>query len=194
MIAGARVAYRMALDHPDCVERLSCLDIIPTHDMWRIMDDVRSHAAYHWHFLAQPAPMPETLIMADPAYYLDHTIASWARSRDLASFDTRAMDHYRATFASFERVHAACEDYRAGWFLDKAIDNQDREAGRKITCPTLVVSGPASKTSDPSGQDRIWREWADDVTCATVEAGHFVAEEAPEETLEHLLGFLTKEG
>ena len=189
---GARVAYRMALDHPARVSKLVCLDIIPTYDMWQNMNDVRAVDAYHWPFLTQPAPMPETLIMADPSYYLDHTIASWARSRDLSSFDPRAMEHYRATFANQGRIHAACEDYRAGWFADYDIDRVDREAGRKIACPTLVISGPASKTSDANGQEAIWKNWASDLTCLTVEAGHFVAEEAPEESAAHMLDFLTR--
>lgn len=187
---GGRTAYRMALDHPTRLTRLICLDIIPTLDMWQGMTAPRGMAAYHWQFLAQPHPLPETLIAADPAYYLDHTIASWALSRDLSAFDPDAMDHYRTTFASPDRIHAACEDYRAGWTIDQQNDQTDREEGSKIACPTLVISGPASKTSDADGQRAIWSQWARDLTCHTVTAGHFVAEEAPEDCLALMLDFL----
>lgn len=189
---GARVAYRMALDHPDHVDRLACLDILPTYDMWQGMDAPKAMNAYHWQFLAQPYPLPETLIMADPAYYLDHTIASWAKSRDLAAFDPDAMAHYRATFASHNQVHGVCQDYRAGWHIDRVHDEQDRQAGNKILAPTLVISGPASKTSDAKAQQAIWNPWCENLTCHNVPAGHFVAEEAPKETLDLLLPFLTE--
>lgn len=187
---GGRVAYRMALDQPDRVKKLACLDIISTHDMWKGMDAAKAMSAYHWQFLAQPYPLPETLIMADPAYYLDHTIASWAKSRDLSAFDPDAMLHYRATFATKDQVHGVCQDYRAGWGIDQQLDAKDREDGRKIEAPTLVISGPASKTSDPKAQQRLWAPWCEDVSCHTVPAGHFVAEEAPQETLDLLLPFL----
>ncbi|SNZ05395.1 alpha/beta fold hydrolase [Cohaesibacter gelatinilyticus] len=187
---GARVAYRMALDHSDKVEKLVCLDITPTLDMWQGMNAPKAMNAYHWQFLAQPYPLPEKLIMADPAYYLDHTIASWAKSRDLSAFDPKAMDHYRATFATEEQVHGACQDYRAGWAIDQELDARDREEGRKIKAPTLVISGPASKTSDSKAQQRLWEQWCENIDCQTVSAGHFVAEEAPSETLDLLLPFL----
>nr|WP_321445473.1 alpha/beta hydrolase [uncultured Cohaesibacter sp.] len=189
---GGRVAYRMALDHPNRVTRLICLDIIPTLDMWQGMTASRGMAAYHWQFLAQPYPLPERLITADPATYLDHTIASWALKRDLSAFDADAMAHYRATFATPDRIHAACEDYRAGWSIDQQIDLADREKGNRIACPTMVISGPASKTSDADGQRAIWSQWATDLTCHTVTAGHFVAEEAPEDSLSLMLEFLSR--
>lgn len=187
---GGRVAYRMALDHPEKVEKLACLDIIITLDMWSGMDASKAMNSYHWQFLAQPYPLPEKLIMADPAYYLDHTIASWAKGRDLSAFNPDAMDHYRATFATEKQVHGVCQDYRAGWMIDQELEARDREDGRKIKAPTLVISGPASKTSDPIAQQRLWEKWCEKVSCHTVPAGHFVAEEAPSETLELLLPFL----
>ncbi|WP_245418447.1 alpha/beta fold hydrolase [Cohaesibacter intestini] len=189
---GGRVAYRMALDHPKCVTRLICLDIIPTLDMWQGMNASRGMAAYHWQFLAQPYPLPERLIAADPAMYLDHTIASWALNRDLSAFDADAMAHYRATFTTPDHIHGVCEDYRAGWGIDQQIDQTDRERGKKIACPTMVISGPASKTSDADGQRAIWSQWASDLTCHTVTAGHFVAEEAPEDCLVLILDFLSR--
>lgn len=188
---GARVAYRMALDHTDLVTQLICLDIIPTWDMWQSMDATRGVAGYHWQFLAQPAPLPETLIAADPGYYLNHTIASWALTRDLSAFDDEAMAHYRATFDTHDRIHAACEDYRAGWGADYVIDQTSLNEGQVIACPTLVISGPASKTSDAEGQRKIWQKWATDLTCHTVSAGHFVAEEAPDDTVGLILAFLS---
>ncbi|MCV6546336.1 MAG: alpha/beta hydrolase [Cohaesibacter sp.] len=190
---GGRVAYRMALDHPQRVSKLVCLDILTTYDMWHQVTAAKAVSAYHWQFLAQPYPLPETLIMADPAYYLEHTIASWAKNRDLSAFDPDAIAHYRATFATRQQVHNACQDYRAGWSIDRDHDEQDLQAGRKIKAPTQIISGPASATSDANAQQNLWEQWCESVQCYTVPAGHFVAEEAPEETLTLLVPFLTKD-
>ncbi len=190
---GARVAYRLALDSPETVERLIALDILPTIDNWERMRASSAISSYHWPFLAQPEPLPETLIAADPVYYLEHTLKSWTRNGSLDAFDVRALDDYRQAIRSPERVHAMCEDYRAGATVDWRLDQESRTRGDRITTPALVLWSSdylnASKGDfDPIG---IWRNWADDVTGAKITSGHFLAEENPEETLAAIEAFLT---
>ncbi|PLX36179.1 MAG: alpha/beta hydrolase [Hyphomicrobiales bacterium] len=192
---GARVGYRMALDHADRVERLVVLDILPTADYWLRMDRAYGLKMYHWLFLAQPAPMPETLIGGAPAAYLEHTIASWSKAGDLSAFDPRALDAYRGFFAEPERIHAVCEDYRAGAGIDRELDEADQAAGRRIACPVLTVWGETGLAPKPASEDdsqlSVWRRWTENVTGAPVDSGHFVAEENPQATLAHLIPFLT---
>ena len=105
------------------------LDIVPTYTMWHGMDRALAYKVWHWTFLALPAPFPETLIGKDPVYYLDWKIASWTKAKDLSAFDPRALAHYRAFFQDPLRIHATCEDYRAGRTTDLALDEADRAAG-----------------------------------------------------------------
>ena len=190
---GARVTYRLALDEPGRVSRLAVLDIVPTHAMWTGLDMDMAMTIYHWMFLAQPEPLPETLIGKAPVDYIDHTIASWTKAGDLSGFDRRALDHYRAFFSVPERLHATCEDYRAGATYDFQADSEDFDAGNKITCPLLALWGQhgiPGKTDGPLG---IWRQWATDVRGAPIDAGHFLPEENPKATLDALLPFLMEE-
>lgn len=187
---GARVAYRMALDHPEKIERLALLDILPTYAMWRDMKHGLAMSTYHWQFLAQPNPMPETLIGKAPEYYVDYTLASWTLAKNLSIFDETALFHYRALLKSKATLHAICEDYRAGETYDRFADEADMKAGRKITCATLVLWGTdyvAKRADSPLG---IWREWCENVSGKAIVSGHFLAEEAPEDTLAALLPFL----
>ncbi len=188
---GARVAYRLALDHPDVVARLIILDVVPTVDAWQAMAAQEALDTYHWPFLAQPAPLPETLIAGAPEFYVDHTLASWSATNDLTPFAPAALAQYRALLANPESRHAACEDYRAGATCDWQHDKADKEAGRKIACPTLVLWGTdyLSQTPDQSTLD-VWRPWCTDVRGSTIRSGHFLAEENPVDTLDHMLHFL----
>lgn len=194
---GGRVGYRMALDHPERVSCLAVLDIVPTHAMWHNFTVKLAMKTYHWLFLAQPEPLPETLIGGAPDYYLDTTIASWTRDRSLAAFDPAALDHYRQLFRDPARIHAACEDYRAGQTIDLAADEADVAAGRRIACPVFVLWGDAGIPGGTKGQDdddgplATWRKWADTVDGTAIDAGHFVCEENPQATLAALLPFLT---
>jgi haloacetate dehalogenase len=177
---GGRVAYRLALDHPDRVERLAVLDIIPTSEMWHRMDRRLGLVDWHWFFLAQPAPFPETLIGADPdAYYF---------RGDRSRFHPEALEDYLRCVSDPATIHAMCEDYRAGAGIDVELDEADRAAGRKITCPVLVLwAGPDELGwFDPVA---IWREWAVDVRGRALDCGHFLAEEAPDETYAELAAF-----
>lgn len=187
---GARVAYRMALDHSAMVNCLTVLDIVPTYAMWHNFTVKLAMKTYHWLFLAQPNPLPEMLIETAPVGYLDYTMASWTKARDLSAFDPSALAEYRIHFATPEHIHAACNDYRAGATCDLADDEADRAAGRRISCPVQVLwgdTGIPSETDDPLA---VWREWCVRVEGAPIDSGHFVAEENPGATLAHLLPFL----
>jgi haloacetate dehalogenase len=191
---GARVAYRLALDHPQAVAALVPVDIIPTAEVWRRITAESALRGYHWQFLAQPFPLPETLIDRDPVYYLELTLRSWAGPHDLSPFADEALAHYRAQVQDSERVHAFCEDYRAGASVDRRLDEADLAAGRKIACPTLILHGSRLPTGSAGDPLDAWRAWCSDARAATVAAGHFLAEENPAGTLAALLPFLTAHG
>lgn len=185
---GGRVGYRMALDHPGRVTKLSVLDIIPTLDMWRGMDAKRAMVVYHWPFLAQRAPLPEMLIEKAPLEYIDWTLGSWAPD-GLKKFDPRALAHYRAFFQDPARIHACCEDYRAGQSTDVQFDEEDFNAGRKITSPTLALWGTRGIPNSGGDPLTIWQQWATKLEGRAIDCGHFLPEEAPEETAAALIEF-----
>ena len=187
---GARVGYRLALDHRECLAKLAVLDIVPTLAMWKGMNAARAIAVYHWSFLAQPKPLPEKLIAPASRFYLDHTLASWTKKKNLDAFDPRALDHYRAFFAEPARIHACCEDYRAGATFDWADDEANFAAQRKITTPMLALWGGAGLPAQGENPLDVWRRWAVDVKGHAIDCGHFLPEEAPEETAAALATFL----
>ena len=184
---GARVAYRMALDHAERVTKLAVLDIVPTYAMWAGADRQFGLGAYHWFFLAQPEDLPERLIGGASEYFLRTTLARWAGNAE--AFAPEAMAEYVAHFQDPSCIHATCEDYRAGATLDLDHDAADREQGRRITCPVLVLWGAGR--SGRGGRDRLatWREWAADVRGHGLPCGHFLPEEAPDETYAALHAF-----
>lgn len=187
---GGRVAYRMALDSPQCVRALVVLDIVPTYDMWRNFDAEFAMKTYHWLFLAQPHPLPEMLIEQAPIAFLDHTLASWTKAKDLSAFDEAALAEYRYHYATPEHVHATCNDYRAGWTYDYAADETDRKAGKRISCPTLSIWGDEGIPRAIEGSLDNWKAWCGNVRGGSVDSGHFVAEENGEATLAMLVPFL----
>ena len=187
---GGRVGYRLALDHPGRLEQLAVLDIVTTYDMWHCFDATLATRAWHWTFLALPAPFPETLIGHDPKSFFDSRARAGAKAKDAAIFDPRALAHYHAAYDDPTRIHAMCEDYRAGRTTDLVHDEADRTAGKTIGCPVLALWGttglPANGGLDPLA---LWREWATDLRGFAVESGHYLAEENPDATAKALLAF-----
>ena len=189
---GARVSYRLALDHPERVNKLGIIEVIPTGDMWERFDAGMAVKAYHWSFLAQPHPLPEQLIEGDPGFYLQWTLRSWTRCGTLDPFDPDALAEYRMAFSEPEHIHAACEDYRAGWHLDGKRDQEDRAAGRKIKAPIHYVwsdRGFPAKAADDSLD--FWRAWGDRVTGQPIQSGHFAQEENPQAVIDAFLPFFS---
>jgi haloacetate dehalogenase len=182
---GARVAYRMALDQPDRVTRAAVLNIIPTVEQFERMGGGPSLGYWPWFLLAQPAPFPERLLGADPAAVLKHVFATWAGNPEAINAEVR--EAYRRALEP-TTIAAICADYRASFHLDREHDAADREAGRRIAAPLLVVIG-AEETQLADAPD-IWRAWADDVAVAELHGGHFLPEEAPDALLSVLLTFL----
>jgi len=186
---GARVAYRMAFDHPERVEKLGIVEVVPTALMWDHFNDRMSFSAYHWTFLAQPHPLPETMIGANPEFYLDWTLKVWTQDKSLDAFDPDALAEYRRAATQADRIRAWCEDYRAGYTIDRELDEADRKAGRKIKAPLhfLYTShGFPAQTGNPL---ELWRAWAETVTGSQTEAGHFVQEENPDSVVENFVPF-----
>jgi haloacetate dehalogenase len=189
---GGRVAYRMALDHHAQVETLVTLDIVPTVEQWNMLARVDGAVdSYHWPFLARPHPFPERMIEASADFYLDTTLASWTAGKTLDAFSTGALEDYRTHFRNTEVVHAMCNDYRAGATCDVEHDRAAIDEGRKITAPMLAMWGETGfgrkAASNPLD---VWKRWAHNVSGAAVNSGHFMAEEAPDETLAAMLPFL----
>ena len=187
---GARVAYRLALDHPQCVTGLVSLDVVTTLDTWEATNMGRAIGGFHWPFLAQPEPFPEKLIGGDPEFFAEWLMRKWAG--DAFQFNEAAMAEYKRCFAKSEVIHATCEDYRAGATIDMELDLEDRKAGRRITCPLLFLWGGSRGFGGTGGSDPldIWRNWADDVSGGPLPTGHFLPDEAPDELVARLIPFL----
>ena len=186
---GGRVAYRLALDHPGRLSRLAVLDILPTYDYWERINRLYALKIYHWTFLAQPHPLPETLIGSNGEFFLRQKMAGQTRSRTLDAIDPRALAHYLAPFRDPSRVHAMCEDYRAGATIDYEIDKADHDAGHRITIPMLALWGDAGIASAAATPLDTWKRWATDVSGAAVASGHFLTEENPDTTAKLLKEF-----
>ncbi|GAA3215384.1 alpha/beta fold hydrolase [Dactylosporangium siamense] len=185
---GARCAYRLALDHPEAVTRLGVIDVVPVGDAYDRADKDFSLAYWQWSFLAAPEPVPEQFIGAAPATLVDFMLDTWAEVKDAFPAEVRA--EYVAKFSDPETVHAICEEFRAAATLDYEQDEADR-GHRRIECPVLFLwseHGAVAKLyDDPLA---MWRAWAGDVRGGPVPVGHFIPEEAPEETTRQLVDFL----
>jgi haloacetate dehalogenase len=177
---GGRCAYRMALDHPDRVEKLAVLDIVPTGDMWRRVDMDFGLVDWHWFFLAQPAPFPEEVIGSNPDVY-------YFRG-DRGRFAPEALEDYLRCARNPETIHGMCEDYRAGATIDLELDEADR-GRRRIACPLLVLWSGREELGRWFDVLDVWGQWADDVRGRALDCSHFLAEEAPDETYVELREF-----
>ncbi len=188
---GARVAYRLALDHGEHVERLAVLDVIPTGDAFARADARFALAFWPWTLLAQPAPLPESLIAGAPHAVIDDALSNWGS--DPAAFPADVRAAYVAALSDRASIHAICEEYRAAATLDLEQDKEDRVAGWRIQCPLLVLwsAGSALDTwyQDIGGPLTIWRNRADEVKGRPIAGGHFFPEQNAAETAAELLQF-----
>ena len=191
---GGRVAHRLALDAPEAVSRLAVLDIAPTLDMLEGADWRFGRAYYHWFFLAQPAPEPERLIAADPVRYLHRKLGGWGAA-SLAHLHPAALAEYERAIQRPEVVHAMCEDYRAAFTCDMALDRESRAAGVRLRCELLVLWGRRGVVQALFDPMALWREASADAAAVQGEAldcGHYLPEEQPEATAERLLRFFSR--
>ena len=181
---GGRVAWRLAVEHPERITRAAILDIVPLPYSMVTRDFATQY--FHWFFLIQPAPFPETLIGNNAEFYL--------RSRFLRptggtpAFSDEAFAEYLRCFKDPATIHATCEDYRAGASID--LDHSGADGSKKVTCPLLVLWGENGTVGRLYDVMRIWREHATNVRGKALPAGHFLPEEVPDETLSELLAFL----
>jgi len=175
---GGRVGYRLALDHPAAVRRLALLDIVSTTVVYEDGGTEMAGRYFHWYFLIQSRPLPEHLIGDDPAFWLEQ-------------FLPEGVDHreYLRTFGTAEGIHATCEDYRAGFAVDLALDRADVAAGRRIVCPTIILWGSRGTVGSVYKPLETWKDLVESPTGYAFDCGHFIPEEKPDETTRALREF-----
>jgi haloacetate dehalogenase len=193
---GGRVAYRMALDHPDRVDRLAVLDILPIETVWERADARFALGYWPWSLLAQPEPLPERILAAVPEAVIDNALGGWGSPAAVFPADVRAA--YIQALREPDHAHAICEEYRAAATIDREHDKADRAGGHRIACPLLALwsaRGPLeSWYVEEAGPIALWRAWSGDVQGHPLDAGHFFPEEAPEQTAEALSPFFGATG
>jgi haloacetate dehalogenase len=185
---GARVAHRLALDHPDAVSRMVLLDIAPTLAMYTQANEEFARAYWHWFFLIRPTPLPETLIEADPENYLRTVMGT--RSAGMGPFTDDAFSEYLRCLKLPGAAIAICEDYRASAGLDLEHDQADIDAGNKLKCPLLALWGEKGTVGRCFSPLHEWQKVALNVEGNALASGHYIAEEIPELLLEYTLDFL----
>lgn len=187
---GARVTYRMALDHRDKVLKAAFLDIAPTRRVWQEMNNMTvAINGYHWTFLAQPVGFPETLLRGNERFYIRSKLMT---QMGKGGFSEEEIEHY-TRLCTPENIHGVCEDYRATATIDLDMDNADFLAGRKIDCPVMLLWGNGSPAAAPrEGMEKIWADYASDIRVARgLPCGHYPSEQAPDSTYEALHSFFS---
>lgn len=188
---GGRVAYRIALDYPDRIDRLAVLDILPIDMAWDRADARFALGFWPWSLLAQPEPLPERILSAVPDAIIDNALGEWGSRGDV--FPPEVRDAYTEVLRDPEHAHAICEEYRAAATIDAAHDRADRENGRRICCPLLVLwsaDGPLDTWyAGEGGPLGLWRLWSDDAHGHALTGGHFFPEENPLQTGQALSRF-----
>jgi haloacetate dehalogenase len=189
---GGRVAYRMALDHSGTVARLAVLDIVPTGEAWRRADARLALAFWPFSLLAQPSPLPETVLTGSPEAVIDDALTNWGSPASVFPPDVRQA--YVDAIRDPAHARAICDEYRAAATIDRRHDDADLAAEHRIACPTLVLwsasGGLAQWYDDVGGPLGVWKRWADDLSGAPIQGGHFFPEEAPGPTADRLGRFL----
>src|SRR6266403_5629370 len=185
---GARVAHRMCLDHPQAVRKVCFMDIAPTLRMYRDTSKEFATKYMWWFFLIQKAPLPEHMIGADAAFFLEQHFE--LQSGTSGALTDEALKEYNRCFCTPDAIHASCEDYRASADIDLEMDEEDEKAGRKIECPVLVLWGENGALGKLGDVLKVWRQYARaPVQGRALDSGHYLAEEQPEEVLQELLRF-----
>jgi len=182
---GGRVTHRMCLDHADRVRRACVMDIVPTHTIFTNLGKDVAYGYYHWLFLSQPYDLPERMIGSDPQYYLDLKLGHWSAS--MGGFEPDAMAEYHRCFSDPATIHASCEDYRAAITID--LDHDEADLDNRIDCPLLVLWGGRALMHKCYDVLDTWKTKANDLRGRALDCGHYLPEEAPEETLREMLGF-----
>ena len=185
---GARVTHRMLLDHAQRIQQAAVLDVVPTYEMVTTTDKAFATVYYHWFFLIQPAELPERLITAQSEYFLRSILKN--QSGDISAFTPEAMAQYLRCLSDPATVHGICEDYRASASIDLQHDEADLQ--QKVRCPLLVLWGANGFIVRKYDILAIWRKRADMVRGYGLPSGHFMAEEAPEETYNALQLFFSQ--
>jgi haloacetate dehalogenase len=187
---GARILHRMCLDQPGKIQRAAILDIIPQHHLLNNVTRQWGTFSWHWFFMNQPYDLPERLMGADPDYFIRTKLAK--TKQGLSFFDERALAEYIRCFRNPETIHAMCEDYRATFGVDLEMDTKDFEAGRRVTCPLLLLWGATGGVGRNHKPLEIWSRYATDIRGAkALPCGHYLSEEAPEETYSELRAFFS---
>ena len=185
---GARVLHRMCLDHPQKVARAAIIDIVPQHYLYGNITKAWATFSWHWFFNIQPYDLPEKMMGADPDWFIKKKLAK--TEQGLSFFDPAALADFMRCFRNPETIHAICEDYRAGATIDLEMDEADVQAGRKIACPLLLLWGANGGVGRNQKSMEIWPRYASDIRAGkALPSGHYVNEEAPEETYAELRAF-----
>jgi haloacetate dehalogenase len=188
---GGRVAYRLALDHPDHVRKLAVLDIVPTAAAWDRANADFALGFWPWSLLAQDEPLPERILTAAATAIVDSALDNWGSSGEIFPPEIRAL--YSDMLRDPRHAHAICEEYRAAATIDRDHDGADRKDGKRIACPLLVLwsaTGPLNTWyKNEAGPIGLWRDWADHVSGEAMAGGHFFPEELPQQTADRLNRF-----
>ena len=188
---GGRVAYRMALDNPERITAVAAFDVVPTGEVWTRADAALALIYWHWSFLAQPAPLPEALINANPDAFFDLHVRALGLGRKQGNYPSELMATYRALLDDPTVVEGICEDYRAGAGIDRMHDDADKATGKHITCPTLVLWSAGGALPKLYGDVlEVWHPWAQEVRGRGLDASHFLVEDQPDLVAEELLSLL----